>query len=134
MVWNPSSRLYITCNPRLILILGNVIICAYLWHANWILSSMLAYKLTLIFSILAFMWIVDIYSWQGVKTVLQKRNNTHIKRIRYFYFGVAILLSVLLVLSFASAKLETNMLYRTYVSSFIFIIYLSLVNLILCFV
>jgi len=86
---------------------------------------MLAYKLTLIFSILAFMWIVDIYSWQGVKTVLQKRKNTHIKRIKYFYFGVAILLSILLVLSFASAKLETNMLYRTYVSSFIFIIYLS---------
>lgn len=86
---------------------------------------MLEFKIKLILSILSFIWLVDLYSWQAVKTMLARKHSLHIKRGKLIYFSVSVLVSLVFLASFLFIELETNMVYRTYVSSTIFIVYLS---------
>lgn len=86
---------------------------------------MLEFKIKLILSVLAFITLVDLYSWQAVRTIVNKRKPSALKRWKRIYFGLTIGISFLFISGYLFLNLETNMYYRTYVSSFIFIIYLS---------
>lgn len=86
---------------------------------------MLEFKIKLILSIISFIWLVDAYSWQAIKTMLLRKFSHHLKRWRLVYFTVPSLVSLLFLATFFIPALETNMVYRTYISSLIFVIYLS---------
>lgn len=86
---------------------------------------MLEFKIKLILSIISFIWLVDAYSWQAIKTMLQRKFSHHLKTWRIIYFAVPTLVSLLFLATFFIPTLETNMVYRTYVSSLIFVVYLS---------
>lgn len=86
---------------------------------------MLEFKIKLILSIITFIWLVDVYSWQAVKTILIRKYSNRIKSWKRSYFSIPVVVSLLFLATFFIPSLETNMVYRTYVSSLIFVVYLS---------
>ena len=83
---------------------------------------MLQFKIILVLSVLSFITLIDLYTWQAVKTIVKHKNINNAKRI---HFGITIGISFLFISSYLFLGLETNVYYRSYVASFIFIIYLS---------
>ncbi|MFN9519491.1 MAG: hypothetical protein ACK574_07125, partial [Bacteroidota bacterium] len=76
---------------------------------------MLEFKIKLILSIISFIWLVDVYSWQAVKTMLIRKYSHHLKTWKNVYFSIPIVVSLLFLSTFFVPSLETNMVYRTYI-------------------
>lgn len=86
---------------------------------------MLQFKITITLSIIAFIALIDAYSWQGVKTMLRNRSVKAYQAWSRFYFLTTLTAVVVFVASYWLPGLEGNALLRVYVSAFIFVIYLS---------
>ncbi len=91
---------------------------------------MLTFKIQLALFMVAFILLIDIYSWQAVKTLFKKREAPFLKRLRIFYFILTAVFVLLMSSQFFVPFLEVNKMYRIYVSAFVFIIYIS--KLVLC--
>jgi predicted MPP superfamily phosphohydrolase len=83
---------------------------------------MLQFKIILVLSVLSFITLIDLYTWQAIKTITKKNFLNKAKRI---HFGITIGICFLFISGYLFLGLETNVYYRSYVASFIFIIYLS---------
>lgn len=79
------------------------------------------FKIKMIMSVLTFMILTDIYSWQAVKTITK----SYTKKIRMIWWISHVVLATLFVSGYLFLTLETNTAFKVYVSSSIFIIYLS---------
>lgn len=86
---------------------------------------MLQFKIIITLSFIAFIALIDAYSWQGVKTLLLNRSIKTNKAWSRFYFFVTIASIVVFVASYWLPALESNANLRVYVSAFIFVIYIS---------
>jgi predicted MPP superfamily phosphohydrolase len=91
---------------------------------------MLEYKIAIAVTIIIFILLVDLYSWQGVRTLLGKVSPGILKFAKTIHYGSGILLCVLFLASIFITTLQTQGSFRTYVSATIVIIYLS--KFILC--
>lgn len=83
------------------------------------------YKIKMALVAIGFMLFVDIYSWHGVKHLLEKRGNTVTKWGKWIWWSVPVILITLFTAGYLFIELETNGRYRVYVAASIFIIYLS---------
>ncbi len=86
---------------------------------------MTEFKIKITLTLIAFIWLIDLYSWQGIKTLIRFRWQQHVNKVRLIYFILAASFSVLAILANFSQYMQTNMQIRTLVSSLIFIVYLS---------
>jgi predicted MPP superfamily phosphohydrolase len=86
---------------------------------------MTEFKIKITLTLIAFIWLIDLYSWQGIKTLIRFRWQQQVNKIRLIYFGLAISFSILAIMANFSQFMQTNMQARTLVSSLIFIVYLS---------
>lgn len=86
---------------------------------------MTEFKIKITLTLISFIWLIDLYSWQGIKTLIRFRWQQHVNKIRLIYFGLATSFSILAILANFSQYMQTNMQARTLVSSLIFIVYLS---------
>lgn len=93
-----------------------------LQNATFKSKIMLQFKIILVLSVLSFIVLIDLYTWQALKTIVKPKLHKAAKRI---HFGMMFGIMFLFISSYLFLGLETNMYYRTYVASFIFIIYLS---------
>lgn len=83
------------------------------------------YKIKMALVAIGFMLFVDIYSWHGVKHLLEKRGKTVTKWGRWIWWSIPVILITLFTAGYLFIELETNGRYRVYVAASIFIIYLS---------
>src|SRR6478609_2241735 len=105
------------CKPRLIFIFGKHIIVSIplpLQNASFFLN-MLEYKIAISLFIVLFVFLVDLYSWQGVKTSLRKQSAKRLRTIQRAYFTFTALITVLFVCTFFIQALQTSLYFRTYV-------------------
>lgn len=86
---------------------------------------MLEYKIAISLFIIVFIILVDLYTWQGVKTLLRKLPARKLTMIYRFHFGTTIVIGVLFLCTFFITALQTSLHFRTYVSAMLFIVYLS---------
>lgn len=86
---------------------------------------MLEFKIKLTLFIISFIIAVDLYSWQGIKTIFRKRGNAFIKKLRNIYFGITILFVAFTIAQSFLPFLATSNTFRSYSSAILFIIYLS---------
>lgn len=86
---------------------------------------MLEYKITISVSVLLFIILVDLYSWQGFKTFLRKKNATTVKRFRIGYFSLTAIIGALFLATIFITPLQTSLYFRTYVSAILLILYLA---------
>ncbi|MES2778997.1 MAG: metallophosphoesterase [Bacteroidota bacterium] len=91
---------------------------------------MLEYKIAVALSIIIFVLLIDLYSWQGVKTLLSKKSTATIKRFKRTHFTSGFLAIVLFISTIFIPALQNSHYFRTYVSAALVIIYLS--KLIMC--
>jgi uncharacterized protein len=86
---------------------------------------MLEYKIAITLSVIIFMILVDLYSWQGFKVFLRKKSATTIKRLRRIHFSLTAFIALLFMATIFITALQTSLYFRTYVSAILIIIYLS---------
>jgi uncharacterized protein len=86
---------------------------------------MLEYKIAISLSVIIFMILVDLYSWQGIKVFLRNKSASTVKRVSNFYFGLTFVIAVLFLCTIYITALQTSMYFRTYVSAILIIIYLA---------
>lgn len=91
---------------------------------------MLEYKIAVALTIIIFILLVDLYSWQGVRTLLGKISPGILTFTKTIHYGSGILLSILFLISIFVTTIQTQGSFRTYVSATIVIVYLS--KFILC--
>ncbi|MES2561022.1 MAG: metallophosphoesterase [Bacteroidota bacterium] len=91
---------------------------------------MLEYKIAVALSIIIFVLLMDIYSWQGVKTFLRHKTAAIINRAKRVHFGFGVLAVILFVSTIFIPALQNSHYFRTYVSAALVIVYIS--KLILC--
>lgn len=83
------------------------------------------YKLTLVLISLALIVLIDLYSWQALKTLLRNRSARIISLAKQIHFGIGFIVIAMLLSSFIFIALEKNQTYRVYFQSSVFIIYIS---------
>lgn len=83
------------------------------------------YKIRLAFILLSIILLIDVYAWQGIKTLLAKKNKKVTRAGRMIYWGITALLVIAFSLPYLVLSLEINGAYRVYVAATIFILYLS---------
>jgi uncharacterized protein len=88
------------------------------------------YKIRLAAILLSIMILVDVYAWQGAKTLLHKKGKRVTRIGAWAWWGVTAVLIALFLGGYIFLELETNGAYRVYVAASIFILYLS--KFILC--
>src|SRR6478735_866151 len=116
-----------TCKPRLIFIFGKHIIVSIplpLQNASFFLI-MLEYKIAFSLSLVIFIILVDLYSWQGLKTLLRKQSAKRLRIIQKVYFSFTALIALLFLSTIFITALQTSLYFRTYVSAILIIIYLA---------
>ena len=86
---------------------------------------MLEYKITITLSVIIFMILVDLYSWQGFKVFFQRKSASKLQKIKYIHFGLTLFIAILFVATIFITALQTSLYFRTYVSAILIIIYLS---------
>lgn len=86
---------------------------------------MLEFKIAISVGVILFMILVDLYSWQGIKVLFRKRSTRFIQQLSYVYFGLTVIIGSLFVATIFITALQTSMHFRTYVSAFLFILYLA---------
>lgn len=74
--------------------------------------------------------LLDIYSWQAVKTLFQKRFPSFISHAKWVHYGFVAVIIFLIIGFFFIPVLQTNKMFRTYSAAAIFIVYVS--KLIVC--
>lgn len=91
---------------------------------------MLEYKIAFTLAIIIFVLLVDLYSWQGVKLLLNKKSNVTVRRFKRMHFWVGFLAIILFTSTIFITALQNSHYFRTYVSATLVIIYIS--KLLLC--
>lgn len=86
---------------------------------------MLEYKIALALSLLVFVSLVDLYSWQAIRVLLKHKPPVVLKTAKVLHYGSGIVLAVLFITSLFITVLQTNIIYRTYLSATVVIISLS---------
>jgi len=86
---------------------------------------MLAFKIELALSMIALIILLDIYSWQGIKTMFKNRSAKFLNNFRKTYFGISILFVTFFTSLYFVPFLEAGNLFRVFTSAFVFIIYLT---------
>lgn len=86
---------------------------------------MLDFKLKLGLSLMLVVLLLDLYSWQAVKTIFRKRPQPFLNFIKSIHFGFTVIALVLIFGQFFINGLEMSKMFRTYAAAFIFIVYLS---------
>jgi predicted MPP superfamily phosphohydrolase len=86
---------------------------------------MLEYKIALTFTLLVFIVLVDLYSWQAIKLLLTNRHTAVLKTSKIVHYGSGVVLALLFVTAVWIPALQTNNVYRTYISAVVVIVYLS---------
>ena len=86
---------------------------------------MLEYKIAIALSVILFITLVDLYSWQGVKTLLRNQPEKRLKNVQLAYFSMTAVIGVLFLCTIFITALQTSLYFRTYVSAILLIIYLS---------
>lgn len=84
---------------------------------------MLAFKIKLLVSVIAFILVVDIYSWQAFRTLIREKSQSFRLWIRRGYFGITALTIVLFLLFNLSTSIETNATFRYYLMAITFVLY-----------
>lgn len=91
---------------------------------------MLEYKIAIALSIIIFVLLMDLYSWQGVKTLLNKKTAATIQKFKRAHFTFGFLAIVLFISTIFIPTLQNSHYFRTYVSAALVIVYIS--KLLLC--
>ncbi len=86
---------------------------------------MLVFKIQLAVSMTLLIVLLDLYSWQGIKTIFKNRSQTFLSKLRNTYFGLGIIFILIFSAQFFIPALETVKLFRIFTSAFVFIIYIS---------
>ena len=86
---------------------------------------MLEYKIAISLSVIIFIILVDLYSWQGVKTLLRKQSDKRVRSIQKVYFGLTAIIGALFLCTIFITALQTSLYFRTYVSATLLILYLA---------
>ncbi len=85
---------------------------------------MTEFKVWLVLSFVAFILLVDLYSWQAVKTLIRDKSDViQVWTKRFFFTFTVITLSLFLSLNLF-VSLEKNVVFRYYLLAVIFVIYL----------
>jgi predicted MPP superfamily phosphohydrolase len=91
---------------------------------------MLEFKIRMALFMAAFIILVDVYSWQAIKTLVRNNTEVAIRRLRNGYFTATLLFIVLFVSQLMVPFLEASKMVRIYAGAFVFVIYLS--KLVIC--
>ncbi|MES2689405.1 MAG: metallophosphoesterase [Bacteroidota bacterium] len=83
------------------------------------------YKIRLALILLSIIILIDVYAWQGIKTLLAKKSKKVTRVGRLIYWGTTLVLVSAFLLGYIVLSLETNGAYRVYVAATIFILYVS---------
>ena len=86
---------------------------------------MLVFKIQLAVSMTLFIVLLDLYSWQGIKTIFKNRTQSFLTKLRNIYFGLGFFFILIFSAQFFIPALETVKLFRIFTSAFVFIIYIS---------
>lgn len=89
------------------------------------------YKIKLALTVIAIILFIDIYSWHGVKQLVQNKSNQTKRWVRIIWWATPILLLSLFLASNLIIALQTNSRFRVYLSASIFMLYLSKLILLL---
>lgn len=77
------------------------------------------------FSFVAFVLLIDAYSWQGVRQLIRHKPARYKKAVFYIFWSITVLIILNLLLSFIFPGIQTGLKYRIYTSGVFFILYLS---------
>lgn len=69
--------------------------------------------------------LIDLYAWQGIKTLMGFRYKHRTVLAKKIFFSLTVLFSLLAILISFSSAIQQNAFVRTYLSSVVFIFYLS---------
>ncbi len=83
------------------------------------------FKLKVVLSVIAFVLAMDLYSWHAVKVLLKNKHRTVTKWMRWVWFGFTLLLCAFFVTTYYLNFFTEFIAARTYITSAIFIVYLS---------
>lgn len=86
---------------------------------------MLEYKIAITLSVIIFMILVDLYSWQGFKVLFSKRSPATVQRLMKIHFSLTVLIAILFICTIFVKSLQTSLYFRTYVSATLLIFYLA---------
>lgn len=89
------------------------------------------YKIKLALTVIAIILFIDIYSWHGVKQLVQNKSIQTKRWVRIIWWATPILLLSLFIASNLIIALQTNTRFRVYLSASIFMLYLSKLILLL---
>lgn len=84
---------------------------------------MLAFKIKLLVSVIAFILVVDIYSWQAFRTLIREKSEAFRLWMRRGYFGITALTITMFLLINLSTSIETNVTFRYYMMATTFVLY-----------
>lgn len=83
------------------------------------------YKIRLVSILLSVILVIDIYAWQGIKTLLGRSGKKITGTGSLVYWGITLILVIAFLMGYLVLSLETNGAYRVYVAATIFILYLG---------
>lgn len=86
---------------------------------------MLEYKIAVALTIIVFVLLVDLYSWQGFKTLLRNKSAKTIQRLKYIHYTFGVFVIILFISTIFITKLQTSHYFRTYVSAALVIVYIA---------
>jgi predicted MPP superfamily phosphohydrolase len=87
--------------------------------------NMLSLKIKIALTLITFFLAIDIYSWQGIKTLIGLKHKHNLALAKKIFFGLTLIFSGLVILISFSNTIQQNAYVRTYLSSVVFIFYLS---------
>lgn len=86
---------------------------------------MLAFKIRITLSIIAFVLLTDLYLWQGVKRLLRNSSAQRKRNVKLVYWSIPALLIICSLLFLLVPALESNRYFRNYFIATLFIVYFS---------
>lgn len=86
---------------------------------------MLEYKIAVSLFIIVFVILVDLYSWQGFKTLLRNKKASTITKLQRIHYGFGVFVIILFISTIFITKLQTSHYFRTYVSAALVIVYIA---------
>ena len=91
---------------------------------------MLAFKIKLSLSLIAFAFIIDWYSWQAIKALVRDKKPIIRKIFAWLYWSVPITVALILIASTIFAGVDVSKAFRVYFIGAYFVVYLS--KLVVC--
>jgi len=86
---------------------------------------MFSFKIKLFGSLIIFALLIDLYLWQAIKFLIQKRTKTWQISVKILYWGLSICVIGSIIAFFLSGDIENNKNLRTIIMSTYFIVYVS---------